>query len=114
MKRSQDTTEIRPVMHASLIVLALTLLLAVPQQIMAQSRVGTSAAVFLTLGNGARASALGHAYTATSRGADALFWNPSGSAIRQDNLAGGAGVFEPLPMVCRYQYQQWCGRGSGW
>lgn len=46
----------------------------------AQSRVSTSAAQFLTIGTGARGSAVGHAYTAIATGADALFWNPAGSA----------------------------------
>lgn len=46
----------------------------------AQSRVSTSAAQFLTLGTGARGSALGHAYTTVAVGADALFWNPAGAA----------------------------------
>lgn len=47
---------------------------------MAQSRVGTTAAPFLTLGTGARGAALGHAYTSIATGPDALFWNPGGAA----------------------------------
>lgn len=54
------------------------LLLIVPAQ--AQNRVGTTAAPFLTLGTGARGQALGHAYTATATGGDALFWNPAAAA----------------------------------
>lgn len=50
----------------------------------AQSKVGTTAAPFLTLGTGARASALGHSYTALANGPDALFWNPAGIAIKND------------------------------
>ncbi|PAP77134.1 hypothetical protein BSZ37_12200 [Rubrivirga marina] len=46
----------------------------------AQDRVATTAAPFLTLGTGARGQSLGHAYTATATGADALFWNPAGAA----------------------------------
>ena len=46
----------------------------------AQSRVGTTAAPFLTLGTGARGMSLGHAYRSVARGADALFWNPAGAA----------------------------------
>ncbi len=45
-----------------------------------QSRVGTTASPFLTLGTGARGQALGHAYTTLARGGDALFWNPAGAA----------------------------------
>ncbi len=48
--------------------------------VQAQSRVSTSAASFLTIGTGARGTALGHAYTATATGADALAWNPAGAA----------------------------------
>lgn len=49
--------------------------------VQAQSRVGTTAANFLTLGAGAPGASLGHAYTASATGADALFWNPGGAAI---------------------------------
>jgi hypothetical protein len=50
----------------------------------AQSKVGTTVAPFLTIGTGAHGSSVGHAYTASARGADALFWNPSGISIRTD------------------------------
>jgi len=61
--------------------LAVVLLLAgTPRGALAQSRVGSSVASFLTIGTGARGSALGHAYTATTSGADALSWNPAGAA----------------------------------
>ena len=66
--------------------LALCLLLAVP--VSAQDRVGTTAAPFLTLGTGARGQSLGHAYTATATGADALFWNPAGAARRTNGALG--------------------------
>lgn len=58
----------------------LLLLMLEPSAAAAQSRVGTTAATFLTLGTGARGSALGHAYTAIASGPDALFWNPGGAA----------------------------------
>ena len=45
-----------------------------------QSRAGTTAATFLTIGTGARGSSLGHAYTAIASGPDALFWNPGGAS----------------------------------
>ncbi len=47
---------------------------------LAQSRTGTTAATFLTLGTGARGQGIGHAYTSLAAGADALFWNPAGAA----------------------------------
>lgn len=55
----------------------------------AQSKVGTTAAPFLTLGTGSRATGLGHAYTASARGVDALFWNSSGIAIPYEDKRGG-------------------------
>lgn len=64
-----------------------TLLLLVSANTMfAQSRVGTTAAPFLTLGVGAKGSALGHANTVMSYGAEGLFWNPATIA-----LDGGTG-----------------------
>jgi hypothetical protein len=66
--------------------------LSVPEA-QAQRKVGTVAAPFLTLGVGARATALGHAYTATARGGDALFWNPAGAAIRKDGTPLGSVFF---------------------
>ncbi len=57
----------------------LALLLTAPS-VFAQSRSGTTAAPFLTLGAGARGQALGHAYTTMATGGDALFWNPAGAA----------------------------------
>ena len=80
-------------MNISFRVLSLALLLIVSAfgETQAQSRAGTSAATFLTLGTGARGSALGHAYTATATGVDALFWNPGGASISYDGqLRGGA------------------------
>lgn len=55
--------------------------------VFAQSKVGTTAAPFLTIGAGARGVALGDAYTAMATGADALFWNPSGMAIPNDRFS---------------------------
>ncbi len=63
---------------------ALACLLLVPDAALAQRKVGTTAAPFLSLGTGARGSALGDAYVASARGADALFWNPAGMAIPQE------------------------------
>ncbi|MEL7361418.1 MAG: PorV/PorQ family protein [Bacteroidota bacterium] len=66
--------------RVGLLGLLLLLLAAWPQQGLAQSRVGTTAAPFLTLGTGARGQALGQAYSTQATGADALFWNPAGAA----------------------------------
>ena len=56
----------------------------------AQSRTGTTAATFLTMGTGARGQGIGHAYTSLAKGADALFWNPAGAA-RGDGDMGARG-----------------------
>lgn len=54
-------------------------------QLTAQSKVGTTVAPFLTIGTGAQGSSVGHAFTSSARGADALFWNSSGIAIRSED-----------------------------
>lgn len=73
------------------------------------SGAGTSAAAFLEIGIGARAAALGNAYTALSNDPTALYWNPAGVAwatsmqieIMQNNWIGKrnhqfAGLVIPL------------------
>lgn len=67
--------------HARIGIGLLLLLALGAADLRAQSRVGTTAATFLTLGTGARGQSLGHAYTTLARGGDALFWNPAGAAI---------------------------------
>ena len=64
---------------ASLLFAVLALL--APSSVLGQARVGTTAATFLTVGTGARGSALGHAYTASVQGPDALFWNPGAASM---------------------------------
>lgn len=49
------------------------------------SKIGTTAAPFLQIGAGSRASALGEAYTAVSEDASALYWNPSGIDCYKNN-----------------------------
>ena len=41
---------------------------------------GNSGFVFLRLGNGARASGMGEAFTAVADGATSIYWNPAGMA----------------------------------
>ena len=73
--------------HAALLVV---LLLSGAMNAFAQSRVGTTAATFLTLGSGARGTSLGHAYTSVATGPDALFWNPGGaSRLSRSGHRGG-------------------------
>ncbi|HGY56557.1 MAG TPA: PorV/PorQ family protein [Caldithrix abyssi] len=49
------------------------------------SKVGTTAAQFLKIGVGARASAMGESYVAVANDASAIFWNPAGMAAMQNN-----------------------------
>ncbi len=49
-----------------------------------ESRVGTTAAPFLTLGVGAKGAALGHANSVYVSGAEALFWNPAGISVQNE------------------------------
>lgn len=61
-------------------VLLLLLVFGSTQTADGQSRKGTASATFLTLGVGARATAVGQAFTAMATGADGLFWNVAGIA----------------------------------
>lgn len=72
-------------------ILTLVLLFISSVNVNAQSRVGTTAAPFLTLGVGAKASALGHANTVNSSGAEGLFWNPSSIALKNDGGSFSSG-----------------------
>ena len=69
-----------------------------------QSRVGTTAATFLTLGAGAPGASLGHAYTATATGADALFWNPGGAAIAHRSGQKGGLMFSNNEWIAGITY----------
>lgn len=52
-----------------------------------QNKVGTTAAQFLKVGIGSRATGMGEAYVAMSRDASGLYWNPAGIA-----QAGGSEI----------------------
>ncbi len=58
----------------------LILMLIFPLQAENVSKVGITAAPFLTIGVGARALGMGAAFVATANDASALYWNPSGIA----------------------------------
>ena len=76
--------------HETGSVIGVLILVALPLSSLGQSRTGTTAASFLTLGTGARGQAVGHAYTALATGADALFWNPAGAARPYDSHSSGS------------------------
>ena len=71
----------------------LAFLLALPAVALGQSRVGTTAGTFLTLGAGARQNALGQASTAYVTGADALFWNPGAAPLDVSGRTRGGVMF---------------------
>lgn len=73
-----------------ILVLALT---SVQAQSGNESRVGTTAAPFLTLGVGAKGSALGHANSVNVSGAEAIFWNPAGISMENDGDTYSSGFF---------------------
>lgn len=62
---------------AGILLLLLAILIA-PTALFAQAKVGTAGMQFLKVGVGARAVAMGEAFTAVSDDASALFYNPSG------------------------------------
>ncbi|MBO6575934.1 MAG: PorV/PorQ family protein [Rhodothermales bacterium] len=80
------------------------LLLMAAHDATAQSRVGTTAAPFLTLGTGARGQALGHAYTALARGPDALFWNPGAASRRLSSGQLGGAYFTHHDWIAGISY----------
>lgn len=90
------------IMRRSIVLTALATCLVLPAQ--AQRKVGTTAATFLTLGTGARGVALGDAYMASARGADALFWNPAGMAIPVDDTPMGSIFFTNYDWVVDIGY----------
>lgn len=49
-----------------------------------ETRVGTTAAPFLTLGVGAKGAALGNANSVNISGAESIFWNPAGISLEND------------------------------
>jgi hypothetical protein len=51
------------------------------------TRVGTTAAPFLTIGIGSRALGMGGAYTSVSGDASSLFWNPGATAVLEKSEA---------------------------
>ena len=59
-------------------IIAVTLLLAAGSPIVAQSKIGTTAANFLTIPVGPRASGMGGAFVATADDATDAFWNAAG------------------------------------
>lgn len=69
-----------------------------------QSRVGTTAAPFLTLATGARGASLGNAYTSIATGPDALFWNPAGIARPYRNSHRGGLFFSNNQWVAGIDY----------
>jgi hypothetical protein len=54
-------------------------------QTQAQDKVGTTAAPFLSITSGARASAMGGAYVAIANDGSSVFWNPAGMAQVENN-----------------------------
>jgi long-subunit fatty acid transport protein len=54
------------------------ILISLSVQVYGQTKVGSTAASFLTLGIGPRAISMGGAFVATADDASALFWNPAG------------------------------------
>ncbi len=64
------------------------------------SKKGTSAAPFLSIGQGARAVGMGSAYVAVADDPTAIYWNPSGLA----NLDGTSIVFEHTSWIADIKY----------
>lgn len=70
-------------MTKKIITLQIFVLLAATQAF-GQSRVGTTAAPFLTMGVGAKGAALGHANSVNVSGAEAMYWNVAGISVENE------------------------------
>ncbi len=64
------------------------------------SKRGTSAAPFLSISQGARASSMGSAYVAVADEPSTVFWNPAGIV----NIPGGAVVFDHTNWIADINY----------
>ncbi len=64
------------------------------------SKVGITAAPFLTIGVGAKATGMGGAFVATASDASALFWNPSGIA----RIPRAEGIFSHINWIADINY----------
>jgi opacity protein-like surface antigen len=64
------------------------------------SKKGTTAAPFLSIGQGARAAAMGSAFVAVANDASAIYWNPGGLA----RLSGVQVSFEHTRWIAETQY----------
>lgn len=77
-------------MNRITILSVIVLFIAAPR-LEAQSRVGTTAAPFLTMGVGAKGQSLGHANTVNISGAEALFWNPAAISVENEGGSRSSG-----------------------
>jgi hypothetical protein len=66
---------------------ALTILIITAGTLLAQTKVGSTAAPFLNIGVGPRAIAMGGAFVATANDVTSLYWNPAGASRAQSNSA---------------------------
>ena len=64
------------------------------------SKRGTTAAPFLTISQGARATAMGSAFVAVADDPSAIFWNPAGIA----KIPGGAAIFDNTKWIADINY----------
>ncbi|HAL57208.1 MAG TPA: hypothetical protein DCP63_12250 [Bacteroidetes bacterium] len=64
------------------------------------SKKGTSAASFLSIGQGARASAMGSAFVAVADDPSAIYWNPAGLA----GLSGAGVMFDHTQWIAGTKY----------
>lgn len=73
--------------------LVVIVMFAASSNIYAQSRVGTTAAPFLTMGVGAKGQSLGNANSILVSGAEGLFWNPATIAVDRGYGNGISAMF---------------------
>lgn len=87
-------------------ILILVVLIILTTEVWAQykedvSKVGTTAASFLSIEVGARAIGMGGAFVATSNDASCMYWNPAGLAL----LPGGEAIFNHTDWILDVAYE---------
>lgn len=80
---------------------AIILLYQVPVNGQVVSKRGTTAAPFLSIGQGARAIGMGGAFVAVANDASAMYWNPAGIA----DLKGIGLIFDHTSWIADIQYE---------
>ncbi len=76
-----------PLLNSGEIMKKIFVLLIITTALFAQSKTGSTAAPFLNIAMGARATSMGGAFSAVAKDVSALYWNPAGISRLENNEA---------------------------